>query len=422
MKVKMKKTQCSPHDLAQDFGPDDSPSPTNEQHKSWRSPRSLEALPAGRGRIAHFKRFLLALLAALALLPPLRAQETPRFVESRYLFIFNTSSAMKKRQPAEEKAIDGLLAITLNGQIRPGDSLGAWTFDRDLQTGEFPLIYWMPSQIVETSASLGDFVKTRHYAHATSFDQLIPALDRVVRSSPRLTAIIFCDGEVPIKGTPIDAKVNSIFKQNADVMKKARQPFIIILRSQFGEYISFSIGTADSISLTPFPPLPPLPAPVVAAPPPPPPTPPPLIIIGSHVGTNLPPVMPPPAAPPQMTAPAPSAPARVPANPVPPTPSPAPANPSSENSAPENNVMPQAAVTTVPTNAVAATPETASPPAVPAPAMAPLTPPPTPAVAGKSHWVGIGVVVMIVIGVLGYIIFRPRRRSSPSLITESLKK
>jgi len=36
---------------ARDAGSNDSPSPTNEQHKSWRSLRSLEPLPAGRGSI-----------------------------------------------------------------------------------------------------------------------------------------------------------------------------------------------------------------------------------------------------------------------------------------------------------------------------------------------------------------------------------
>jgi hypothetical protein len=365
--------------------------------------------------IRRFALFFLALLALLSI-PPLRAQETPRQMESRYLFVFDTSSAMKKRLPSEEKAINALFAISLNGQLHRNDSIGAWTFSRELQTGEFPLEYWEPGEIVEMSTNLVDFVQSRHYAHTASFGQLVPMLNEVVRSSPRLTILIFCDGETPIKGTPIDAKVNSIFQQNESAMKKARQPFIIVLRSQFGQYVNFSVGTPDSISIPAFPPLPQPPAPVVTAPAPAPPAPQPLIIVGSQVGTNLPPVMPPPvAAPPPVTAPAP-----VPANPVPPAPSPAPANPSSENSAPQNNnVMPQTAIATPPTNTVAATPEAASPPAVPAPVVTPL---PAPAVAGKGHWVAIGTGAVIVIGLLGYLIFRPRHRSSPSLITESLKK
>lgn len=366
--------------------------------------------------------FVLALLAGIMPAPALRAQPAPSPIESRYLFIFDTSSAMKKCLPAETKTVTGLFVEGLNRQLHPGDSVGAWAFSRELQTGEFPLEYWYPGKMVEITSNLAAFAKSRHYSRTTRFNELMPLLNRVVSASPRLTVIIFCDGESQIAGTPWDAKINAIFKEHGRDMKKSRQPFIIILRSQFGQYVGSSINTPDSITIPSFPPVyqPPQ---VVTPPPPPPPSPPPLIIIGTHVGTNVPPAAPPVTPPPAIPAPA-------PANPVPPpSVAPPPANPVPENHAPQTNVAPPVAISTPPTNPVAATLETLPPPApVPAVAAVPATPSmpagetPQTSGEGKNRVLAVVVVVAVLLGVLFFLLFRPRHRASPSLITESLKK
>jgi hypothetical protein len=366
------------------------------------------------------RRFGLFALALLAMAPFVRAQDAPRHIDIRYLLVFDTSFAMKKRVPSEEKAIEGIFAITLDGQLQRGDSIGAWSFSRDLQTGEFPLEYWEPGGLMDITTNLVGFVRSRHYAHSTSFDELTPVLNRVVRNSARLTIIIFCDGDGQIHGTPIDEKINSIFKHSYSTMKKARQPFVVVLRSQFGQYISFSINTADSVTITPFPPLPEPPAPDRTVPAPAPPAPAPLIIIGTHVGTNVPPATLPPVAPPPQT-PVPTPPAPAPATPPHPTPTPAPANPSSENTTPENNRVQPMAVAPPTTNTVAATPETENPPATPTMPGAIASPASAPA-PSKKHWLAASVAAVVLISVLGFLLFRPRPRPSPSLISESMKK
>ncbi len=364
---------------------------------------------------------LLTLLAGTLVAPALRAQYASQPVESRYLFIFDTSSAMKKRLPAEQRGLNGFFAI---GQLQRGDSIGVWTFNQDLHTGEFPLERWQPQDIAAIALNIMTFAKNQHYSKTTSFDHVMPKLSEIVRAAPRLTTVIFCDGEGPISGTPVDAKINSIFKANESAMRKARQPFIIVLRSQFGQYTGFSINTPDSITIPPFPPLPPPPpAPVVTAPAPPPPqpAPPPLIIIGTHVGTNVPPEMPPPAAPqPRIPAPAPPpATTPAPASPVPPAISPPPSNPVLEtNPPPETNVAPPAAQSTPPSAAIVApTLETAAPLVAPAA----VATPPVASGIGKGRLLAIGAgCAVVAVGM--YLILRPRHRHSSSLITESLNK
>lgn len=170
---------------------------------------------------------------------------------------------MKKRLPGTEKAVKELFAITLNGQFRPGDTIGIWTFGKDLRTGQFPLEHWEPQDVMSFPMEVLDFVKNQHYSKTTSFDTMMQLLDKVVLNSPRLTTVIFCDGNGEFKGTPYDAQINALFKQNQAAMQKAEEPFIIILRSQFGKYVGYSVSRASGITLPQFPPLP---KPVVAEP------------------------------------------------------------------------------------------------------------------------------------------------------------
>ena len=240
-------------------------------------------------------RFVAALLAGIFLAGPLPAAPEPP-VENRFLLIFDTSSAMKKREPAVENAIDNLLATSLRGELHEGDSIGVWTFDKDLRTGEFPLMRWDPPSAAAIAEGLKDFLRKHRYAGETSFAALQPFLDGVVKNSQRLTVLIFCDGQSEINWTPYDNAINKALGERQAERKKNKQPFILLLRSQLGEYVGCTVGLPPE--LIGFPQFPPLPAPEIKPVPPaptnaPPVVPqstlPPLVIIGTKVGTNLPP-------------------------------------------------------------------------------------------------------------------------------------
>ena len=377
-----------------------------------------------------------ALLASAGPVPALHAQNSAPTVENRILLIFDTSSAMKKRQPDEDKAINQLFAITLNGRLHRGDTVGVWTFNRDLHIGQFPLQEWNDQQVTMVPDEIVGFLKKQHYAKETSFDDLLPTLNQVVHNSPRLTIFIFCDGDGEVKDIPGTDAINTSFKQHYHDMEKARVPFVIVLRSQFGKdgigrYVGCTINSADSITIPQFPPMfrPPAPTPVAApAPPPPQRTAPPLII----VGTNVPHASPPPAAPQQQP------PQQQPAlAPTPPPPAPS-VPPASASVPPAASAAPAIPVTVTISNSIpspSAPPTTASieptNPAVP-PAQAtarPIPPAPSAVVApetsgtGKKGLLAAGAGLFVVaVGGLFLVLRRSHGRSSPSLITESLKK
>jgi hypothetical protein len=334
------------------------------------------------------------------------AQPVAEPVENRFLLVFDTSSDMKKRLPATEVALDTMLASSMRGQLHAGDMIAAWTFDRELHP-EHLVLPWVPANAADIASNIVRFVSRQHYSKKTSFDALSPSLNRVVQNSDRLTVLIFCDGAGQFAGTPFDAGVKRIFEQQQARQKKVRQPFIVVLRSQLGNYVGCTVGLPPALAnFPPFPPMPSPPAEPTKAPPPPRPSVevPPLIVIGTKAGTNLPPE--PKLAPP------------LPANPLPPA---GPVRLTNLIANVETN-LPPSAVSSEPTSAPVAAPANFVAPKAAVQTNAFVPPPEKSGLSGKKA-LAIGAAFLVLAGALTLLISsRSRKAEHGSLITHSMNK
>jgi hypothetical protein len=329
-------------------------------------------------------RIFAVLLAGFFLIPAARAQSAgQRSVDNRFLLVFDTSADMKKRVPAVQKALDNLFLTGLGKQLQPGDSVGVWTFDQDLRTGQFPLQDWFPEDAATIAAGINSFIGKQHYSKITRFEALQPVLNRVAQDSDRLTVLIFCDGETAMAGTPFDSGINRIFQEHQAAQKKAKQPFVIVLRAQLGQYTGCTVDFPPApVNFPNFPPLPP------PAPPAPTnqPSPPPkrvvmqsIIMIGTNSETK-------PPAPKLLEVTNPPLPA-------------APTNPAVETNA---AAVPEK-IPTAQTNAPAPSPENSDP--------------------GGGGTLAVGAAFLVAAGGLTVFMLRRSRKSShASLITRSMKK
>lgn len=359
--------------------------------------------------LTRWARIVAALCTAIFLIPTAPAQSAEGLSSGRFLLIFDTSSAMKKRVKATQFAVERLFYSMMNGQLHPGDTIGVWSFSRELQAGKFPLVHWLPQNAAQIAADITNFVQHQHYSRSTRFDVIMPDINKLVRSSAQLTVLIFCDGEGQIKGTPYDAAINKIFKQNEPALRKADQTYILVLRSQFGRYVGYTVNSsAIGVSLPEFPPPPappqpsppsetnPPPAPVESNRPPPTVKLPPLVIIGTNVSTNLIP------APPPQTEPSNTPPAKAVSNPLP-------------VSAESNPPAAMASLTNT-TNAVPALTAKAS-------TNAPALPPENPSGLSRKGAMVIGAALLVAAAVLiSVALVRSRKPRRRSLISEVMKK
>jgi len=318
---------------------------------------------------------LTALLVGTFLAPALRAQPAAQKVDNRFLLIFDTSSDMKKRLPAVQKALNEILAASTNGQLHSGDSIGVWTFDQDLHAGQFPLQYWMPENAPMIASNITKFVSKQHYSKKTVFDALQPLLNQVMQGSERLTVLIFCDGKGEIHGTPYDPGINQVFQQRQSERQTERLPIIIGFRSQRGQYVGCRVSfPPQPVSLPEFPPLPEVAQePSVAEAPVPtnlsPSSVPSLIIVGTTITNQVPPSQPKP----------------VPANSPPMTVTSTPA-PAVANGGKPPDVMPWGQ-----TSAISDQPNITAAPLIPAKA---ATPPPESSGIGRKGALAIGVAFL----------------------------
>jgi hypothetical protein len=329
------------------------------------------------------------LVAALLALALFLSASVHALAQERFLFIFDTSSAMKKRLPAVETELTGLFASNLSGSMHSGDSVAVWTFGTKLNAGTYPQFTWQPANGMAAVTNIMTFLGQQDYWGETHFDALQPLLDRVISHSERLTIVIFCDGEGEVHWTPYDDGINDSMKHAVAERKKHRQPELMVLRTQHGRYAGGTVTFPPSLPIIPpFPAAPvappSVPVPVLAAPaavPPPAPSLPPMIIVGTSAGTDITAVarfaatnvpvrlkVPKPslmATPPEPLPPAASVATNEPSKTNPPTAAinPAPVAPTAPVitpianpiTLPATNAMAVSSINAVPTNAVAAT-------------------------------------------------------------------
>lgn len=164
---------------------------------------------------------------------------------NRWLFVFNTSAAMRDRVNGMVTLAGDLLKTGMHGNLRNGDTIGIWTYDKVLRASEVPLLTW-DSKAAEPFAQHASVFLTRHrYENTAQFGDVLTNMLRVIKGSDVITVIFVSDGSDPIFGTPFDANIAAFYRTNYIAQKKARMPVVTVLRGEQGKI------TANTLSLGP---------------------------------------------------------------------------------------------------------------------------------------------------------------------------
>jgi hypothetical protein len=212
-------------------------------------------------RINHFgcsaAQFFGAWICVIALLATSTFGQTPISQTNsphRYLLIVDTSLSMRSRSDTTRAIVENLLLSGMNGEVQRGDSLGVWTFNERLYTGQLPLQRWMPGANAMIAGNTLEFLKKQRYEKSTDLSQVLPPMFDVVTNSARLTIILISDGDEKMRGTPFDAQINSIYGLSRKPLRKARIPFTTVLRADRGNIVGYTVNTG--VPPINFPPLP----------------------------------------------------------------------------------------------------------------------------------------------------------------------
>lgn len=194
------------------------------------------------------KTFLVvALFVAIIPVGGVRAEEasSPTATTSgkeRFLVIVEASAAMQKRAENTQKALGSVISGGLKGQIEPGCTIGLWTFNEKLFTGQVPLQLWTPQTRQRVALALVQVLQQQKNEKTGRLSVAWNAATNIVAHSERITLLLFTSGSEPVTGTPYDAQFAETFAKNADQQRKSNMPFVTILRAAKGKFVAYAVN------------------------------------------------------------------------------------------------------------------------------------------------------------------------------------
>ncbi len=197
------------------------------------------------------KRFLILSCLCLAF-PSLRGQGVSSTNAApasragcRFVFLIDTSSAMSRQKDQTLDSVSRLILSGVGGRIQSGDVWSLWTMDDKLHTDFIPPQRWDPQQRGDVANRLYRALRDQRFSKKKPpLDKALAAVAEEAKISGTLTAFLFTDGSVPIKGTPFDEQINEIFTKHAAGMRKAKKPFVTVLVAQEGRFAAHAVSPA----------------------------------------------------------------------------------------------------------------------------------------------------------------------------------
>src|SRR5271168_4267774 len=125
-------------------------------------------------------RLLFAAALFLAALP-CPADDAPTMArrENRFLFIVDTSSAMRGYSNAVVQSVAGLLASDMRGELRQGDTIGLWLYNDQLDP-QYPMQLWSKADKGAIVDEMAAFLRGRRYERLAHLDKVMPALNQLI--------------------------------------------------------------------------------------------------------------------------------------------------------------------------------------------------------------------------------------------------
>ena len=162
----------------------------------------------------------------------------------RYLLIVDASSSMRRSAENMEAFVQRLLLLDMYGQLRPGDTIGVWTFNERLSTGQLPLQLWTPEARRLVATNIVNYLAGLRFEKRSRLDSVMPDLLQLIRESEKITVILLTSGDSEIRGSPCDDSINRVFEAGRSDLRKARQPFVIVMRTRRGIPVGCSVSWA----------------------------------------------------------------------------------------------------------------------------------------------------------------------------------
>lgn len=180
---------------------------------------------------------------------------------NRYLFIVDTSSAMRQFKHEGRQLVFDLIFSGCHDQMHDGDTFGIWTFNREVFAGVFPMQVWQPAKGLDLANSAAFFLKEQNYQKSARLSQVFAQVLPLINNVKDVQILIVTSGESELAATNVIRDFWLDWQNKAEAARKAKSPLVIALGARNGKIATWSFAIGDEPIGLPKPP-----APIVAAP------------------------------------------------------------------------------------------------------------------------------------------------------------
>jgi hypothetical protein len=199
-------------------------------------------------------------LAGVLCCAPLRAAEpaAPEPRNDKYLFIVDTSRAMKGMKSSLQQALGDLVHNGLEGWMHNGDTFGVWTFADRIST-DYPMQIWREKDRELMASEAAKHISKLEFAKRGHLKSALPHMFSVIGTVKDVTVIILTDGDETVQGTEYDAAIKTALGTVKDALRQESRPAIIALVARGGRIVRWGVNSPTL--MVPLPKAPPRPAP-----------------------------------------------------------------------------------------------------------------------------------------------------------------
>jgi hypothetical protein len=200
-------------------------------------------------KFSTLSRLFFAAALSLAALPS-RADDAPTMTRrgNRFLFIVDTSYAMRVYSNAVVEGVADLLTSDMRGEFRRGDTIGLWLYNDKLDP-QYPMQFWSKAGKDAIVDNMVAFLRGRRYEKQAHLEKVMPVLNQVIKTSERITIILIFGGTGSIQGTPFDKDIHTLQRKYTRELRSARVPFVIVLAARDGAVFDYTINYPGLVAI-----------------------------------------------------------------------------------------------------------------------------------------------------------------------------
>jgi hypothetical protein len=162
---------------------------------------------------------------------------------------------MQKRTQGVADSIEDLFGPSNRALLRPGDTIGLWTFSDDVSTGNLPLQHWSPDVAKTVAGRFEQFLNGQKYDKSGNLEKVLPMISKMIQGSEFITVVILNSGEGRFTGTPFDEQINTAYKDWRAKQQKSSMPLVTVLRAKKGTITDYVVNPAPwPVDMPPLPP------------------------------------------------------------------------------------------------------------------------------------------------------------------------